>query len=156
MKLSTRQGPENLVELPFSRILVGIDLSSPSSKILRRASYLARKFDSQITICNVANVITGVAGNEVDGYPATSDEQKVLLEMEELVHKEFGDSGAKKIELKILHGDPADRIVEYAEFCNADLIILGSRSRGALKRALLGSVSSAVVTNAVNSVLIIK
>ncbi|MDG6934563.1 MAG: universal stress protein, partial [Nitrososphaerota archaeon] len=47
-------------------------------------------------------------------------------------------------------------IVDYAERQGADLIVLGTRGMGNLKRALLGSVSTGVATHAHCSVLIVR
>ncbi len=45
---------------------------------------------------------------------------------------------------------------EYAEYSSCDLIVIGSRGYGPLKRAILGSTSSAVAGVSKNSVLILK
>jgi nucleotide-binding universal stress UspA family protein len=144
----------NSVQSPFQQLLVGIDISNQTSE-LRLVAYLARNFNSHVTICNVTNIATSVKGDEVDGKPVTQEENKTHKAIEEMVHKEFGDY-AKEVEIRILHGDPAERIVEYAEYCNSDLIVVGSRRQGALKKALLGSVSSSVVSRSKRSVLILK
>jgi nucleotide-binding universal stress UspA family protein len=60
------------------------------------------------------------------------------------------------IESRILHGDPAKKIVKYADEINADLIIIGSRGRGRLASALLGSVAEHVARHSKCSILIVK
>jgi len=60
------------------------------------------------------------------------------------------------IESKILHGNPGDKIVEYAEEADADLIVMGTRGHGRLASALLGSVSKHVVHHSKRSVYIVK
>lgn len=55
---------------------------------------------------------------------------------------------------EILEGDPATRIIEFAHVRDVDLIVLGSRNRGPLLAALLGSVSKHVVTHADRPVLV--
>jgi nucleotide-binding universal stress UspA family protein len=57
-------------------------------------------------------------------------------------------------DLCILEGDPAALIIELARLKDADLIVLGSRNRGPLVAALLGSVSNEVVTRADRPVLV--
>ena len=148
---------QDLTKRPFQRILVGLDSSNQASEITKLVAHLAKAFNSNVIVCNVVNVVTSVEGNEVDGSPVTRDERKSHDAIEEMIHKECGDDAAAgQVEIKILHGDPAERIVEYAEFSNSDLIVVGSRGQGALKRALLGSVSSAVVAKTKKSVLIMK
>ena len=56
---------------------------------------------------------------------------------------------------KLLSGDAADEILSYAELIDADLVVLGSRGRGALVSALLGSVSQEVVHRARQPVLVV-
>lgn len=55
-----------------------------------------------------------------------------------------------------LSGSPARAIVEYADEVDADLIIVGSRGRGALSTLLLGSVSHGVVHASDRNVLIVR
>ncbi|XP_068638921.1 universal stress protein A-like protein isoform X2 [Aristolochia californica] len=53
-------------------------------------------------------------------------------------------------------GDPKDAICGAVERLNVNLLILGSRGRGLLKRTFLGSVSNYCVHNAPCSVLVVK
>jgi len=56
---------------------------------------------------------------------------------------------------EVVAGDPADEIVAYADSIEADLTVLGSRHRGPLAGALLGSVSRAVLHESRRPVLIV-
>ncbi len=60
------------------------------------------------------------------------------------------------ISTETLNGSPARVIVEMAETWDADLIVVGSHGYGFWNRALLGSVSSAVVHLAPCSVLVVR
>ncbi|KAI8527674.1 hypothetical protein RHMOL_Rhmol12G0094100 [Rhododendron molle] len=53
-------------------------------------------------------------------------------------------------------GNPNEAICEAVEKLNIQLLVLGSHSRGALKRALLGSVSNYCAHNAKCPVLVVK
>jgi len=54
-------------------------------------------------------------------------------------------------------GHPADTIVSIAHEERFDMIVIGSRGLGGLKKLFLGSVSNAVIQEAVNcSVLVVK
>ncbi len=140
----------------FQRILVGIDAYDDQlPEIVRLVAYLNRKFQSFVILCHVSKMVTNFEGNESDGFPVTEDERNSRSLIEENVHK-FFDDNPKQIEIKILHGDPAERLVEYAEFSDCDLIVMGSHTRGELKRVLLGSVSGSVAAKTRKSVLIAK
>jgi nucleotide-binding universal stress UspA family protein len=53
-------------------------------------------------------------------------------------------------------GPAAERILEAARECDADLIVIGSRGRGWLKGTVFGSVSAALVRQAERPVLVVK
>ena len=57
-------------------------------------------------------------------------------------------------EMKIAHGEPATEIISEARKGAYDLIVVGSRKRGAVARALLGSVSAELAERAPCPVLV--
>ncbi|KAL7096409.1 hypothetical protein ACP275_10G077700 [Erythranthe tilingii] len=61
-----------------------------------------------------------------------------------------------KAETLILEGDAKDKICQAAEELHVDLLVLGSRGLGTIKRALLGSVSNYCAHHATCPVLIVK
>jgi nucleotide-binding universal stress UspA family protein len=54
------------------------------------------------------------------------------------------DKGAPELDTAITEGDPAKRILDYAEREDANLIVMGSRGLGDFKGLLVGSVSHKV------------
>jgi nucleotide-binding universal stress UspA family protein len=60
------------------------------------------------------------------------------------------------IERRIETGEPGLAVVAAAEELGVDVIVIGSRGRGAIKRALLGSVSTHVVHHAPCPVLVVN
>jgi nucleotide-binding universal stress UspA family protein len=53
-------------------------------------------------------------------------------------------------------GPAAERILEVAEDCGADLIVVGSRGHGPLTSAILGSVSMGLIRGSRRPVLVVK
>jgi hypothetical protein len=66
------------------------------------------------------------------------------------------DEGVEVGDAHLGLGDPDKEIVKFAEDAHADLIVLGSRGLGRLRRALLGSVSDSVVRHAHCPVLVVR
>jgi nucleotide-binding universal stress UspA family protein len=56
--------------------------------------------------------------------------------------------GVTDAQTAVLRGAPGPAIVDYAAEIDASVIVIGTRGRGGVKRALLGSVSDHVVRNA--------
>ncbi|KAH6802832.1 Adenine nucleotide alpha hydrolases-like superfamily protein [Perilla frutescens var. frutescens] len=61
-----------------------------------------------------------------------------------------------KTKTSIIEGDPKEMICDVAEQMQVDLIVMGSRGLGKIKRAFIGSVSDHVIHHAKCPVLVIK
>ncbi|KAL3514260.1 hypothetical protein ACH5RR_026977 [Cinchona calisaya] len=64
----------------------------------------------------------------------------------------------KKVEVeeKVVIGDPKEKICEVVEELHADLLVMGSRAFGPIKRMFLGSVSNYCTNRAQCPVMIVK
>ncbi len=76
--------------------------------------------------------------------------------MKRLAAKLSNKYGSDNVVEEILNGDPKQAIVEDARLWGADLVVLGCRYRNPQKRAVLGSVSLAVLSTAPCSVLLLR
>ncbi|MGI6679791.1 MAG: universal stress protein [Dehalobacterium sp.] len=77
--------------------------------------------------------------------------QKILLEAKEVFAK-------NNIEAKTIfkEGHPAQTIIDIANEEGYDLVVMGSRGLGGLKKLFLGSVSSAVIQEVKSNVYLVK
>lgn len=57
------------------------------------------------------------------------------------------------LEIVALHGNPSDRLIEYIDAINADLVVTATHGYGFLRRMVLGSVTAELVRSAPCSVL---
>jgi nucleotide-binding universal stress UspA family protein len=75
----------------------------------------------------------------------------------EYLHKAAGECGdaEREIDLAVLTGNPADVILEQVAERRADLIVMRTRGRGGLARAVLGSVAESVVERSPCPVLLL-
>ncbi|MEO1203739.1 MAG: universal stress protein [Pseudomonadota bacterium] len=153
----------------INHILVPTDGSEHSLKAARFAGDLARSTGASVTVLMVQDTRSIVVdawnatagGSDTGGDTGTVEAVKSAMESratsEELadtsdaVGEVDGDTNAVQ-----LWGHPADDICRYAERHDVDLIVMGSHGRSALKRAILGSVSHAVVNSATCAVMIVR
>ena len=95
-----------------------------------------------------------------EGYGVTLHER--FLEMRKMDEKHMADvaeAGRKmgiEIKTEILYGNVAATILEYAEKNAADMIIAGTKGRGALEELLMGSVTRNLVSLSRIPVLVVK
>jgi len=138
-----------LVE-PLDVIVVAYDGSTQAKKALQIAKEFRSKFGSKIYVIHVIDVATLITD------PSACAQVEAELEKRAQKLAEEAKAFLKDAEVRIVRGDPAHEIVEFAKQVNASLIIVGSRGLSTLKRVLLGSVSSRVVHESPISVLVVK
>ena len=154
----------------IKKILLPIDGSIPSMKAARYGISLAIKFRSDLVGLTVIDLMSLPYGyfliqpgtrTQVDVLEEKRRESKKwLVEVERSmldVLKEIDTRG--KFRSEILE-DPFSKvenaIIKYAENENVDLIVMGSKGRSGIKRTVLGSVASAVLSYARCPVLIVR
>lgn len=74
---------------------------------------------------------------------------------ERLVERLLERAGIVDAERRVLYGYPAERLAKVAEDEHADFLVVGSRGRGALRSALLGSVSVELCTTGGRPVVVV-
>ncbi|MDO5718319.1 MAG: universal stress protein [Tissierellia bacterium] len=142
----------------FSHILVPVDGSTNSKRAAYIASDLGKLYDSELTLLNVITQlqvpdVRGVDFGVVqDYYPISTKNSENLLNE---YAKSIEDYPNKMI-LQTKIGNVADAILETADEQEDNLIIIGSKGKGAISRAFMGSVSNAVIHHTKRSVLVIK
>ncbi len=142
----------DMSESRFSHVLVAIDGSDEAQRALRFAGELAQRCEAKLTICHAC--------------PARpKDEERVFLPFEEAVEhiasrllleaSEHARVAAWNVETRLLRGEPAASIGALAEELNVDVLVVGSRGRGAVARTLLGSVSDRLLHTCAKPVLVV-
>jgi universal stress protein E len=147
------------LELPLWRVLVPMDLSRPSLGALDTAlewvdGLGAGNGDLPVPAAEVEVVHVIPRFFESAALPVSHATIGPVLS--EQVEKVMARHGAVDVREELLWGDgAAGEIVRYAEQQAAGLIVLGTHGHGALKRALIGSVASAVARTASCAVLLV-
>ena len=137
----------------ISKILVPMDGSAGSFKALNEAIYLARQCHGTITGLCIIPIYTINLGKLLTSLKNQSQKEakKLLAEAK----KQCAQNGIVFSE-KIIYGNQAWEITEFASYKKFDLIVMGSRGMSRVKEAFLGSVANTVVHKSKVPVLIIK
>ena len=126
------------------KILFPTDFSTCSDAGLAQATALARDTGAKLLIVHVEEPPAAYGGGEMY-YGISEPDQTALLNM---LHAVKPADPKIQFEHRLLRGDPAERIVEFADEEKCDLIVLGTHGRTGLRRLLMGSVAEAVVRRA--------
>jgi nucleotide-binding universal stress UspA family protein len=143
-------------ESTMRRILIATDGSAPAREATEFGLELAAEQDAEAVFVHVAPSVDVFPGGGFGGpgalpHTVTDADRGPLDEAAAL-------AGAAGVEARceLLTGRPVDEIVAYARSIDADLIVVGSRGLGAVKSALLGSVSTGVLHEARRPVLVVR
>ena len=134
---------------PFRTIAVAYDGSEEAKAALKRAETLALACRAEIVVYTVSPPPTVVPG--AAGYtPAMPPEAgPIVTRTVKSVDERLAATG------RVLSGPPAAAIAEACEEAGADLLVVGSRGYGPVRRALLGSVSTQLLHKAPCPVLVV-
>lgn len=144
------------------RILLAIDGSPGSDAAVEEVWRRPWPSESEIRVVTVLSPLESFKFREGLQHPQAYDDvfeqqgweaAKRLKDVETLLEKRARHLRVTPV---LLEGQPKEAILDEAERWGADLIIVGSRGTGTIKRFLLGSVSLAVVLNATCSVEIVR
>jgi nucleotide-binding universal stress UspA family protein len=121
----------------IKKILVPTDGSDHARKAIEVACDIALKYAATICLLHVVS-LPSISHEGV--FPAMEGMLKFLEEDGKKIIGE-AESETKKW---VVHGDPANRIIEFAKTEGVDMIVIGSRGLTGMKGFLLGSVSHKV------------
>jgi nucleotide-binding universal stress UspA family protein len=151
-----------------TKVLLATDGSREAELAARTAADLAQKTDSELHVVHVF----GIAPVGPPVYPDATDLQSVEREAEAVERQRISEQRAREVleaeveklrsaggmvaQAHLIEGRVAPEIVALAEEIGAGLIVMGSRGRGGIRRALLGSVSDSVVRHAHSPVFVVR
>lgn len=166
----------------FKHIVIAFDGHDESGEALRIGIDLSKQLDSRLTVVHVyeedrptgvqpvipAAPSNGYLTDNLQNYPIAQDPSPQFEDNHN--QTAYYDNSAEIVsqirmkldenqvtgDIEILSGSPSDAILHFAEEKNADLIVMGSRDAGGLKKLIFGSVSDKVSHNSTIPVLIAK
>src|SRR5436305_5056726 len=136
----------------YCKILVALDGSPDAYAALHHAATLACDQHARLIVLMVAPSPRHAVA--VGGPMLISDpESAYAKELREAVNS---IPPTVSVESRLTSGKPARRILEVAEECNCDLIVMGFHGHGRLHHALMGSVSATVLRESKRPVLLVR
>ena len=139
-----------------SRVLVATDGSPQAALATRKAADIAAKMGSELHVVYVGEIPV-VFHPEMRGYPALYETSQ--KESQELLDREverLSADGTNVADSHLKMGRADEEIVALAEELGADMLVVGSRGLGGVKRALMGSISDSVVRHTHCPVLVVR
>lgn len=143
----------------FHKMLVGVDGSECSLKAARTAADLASRYGARVLVVSVyAPPVILDTGMYTSGAALgmLMDAARETIRIAHEKAQEVFKGGRVDVEFREETGHPVENILKAAREEHIDLIVLGSRGRGAFQSLLLGSVSDGVLHHAHCPVLIVR
>ena len=142
-----------------TRILLATDGSEEATVAAESATGVAARMGSELHVITVGPEYPYY---ELPDYPARFEEvfeaqkQETREVLDEQVRR-IEESGGAVEKAHLIMGERPDRaIVHQGEILGVGLVVVGSRGRGGIRRALMGSVSDSVVRHAHCPVLVVR
>ncbi|MFH1216735.1 MAG: universal stress protein [Pseudomonadota bacterium] len=133
----------------IKKILVPVDFSVNTEKLIEFAVFFAKKFDASLQLLNVVEnpaAYEGFVSIQFEEDLKAGMEKKMIALVDESKGRCSGCQG------DVLIGDTVDAIVTAAGKC--DMIIIGTHGYRGFEKIVMGSVAERVVKNAPCPVLV--
>ena len=150
MKRTNSRPPGESAPLPLRSLLVAIDLTAMSDRVVGRVAALRLARDARVTLLHV--VPTNLA--PADQRKAERDARKHLATETRQLRRTLPRKIA--IETIVRHGRPAKEIAGRAKALKADLIVMGRGSGRVLPEMFFGTTAARVVRQSRLPVLVVR
>ena len=137
----------------MKKILAAVDGSAASMHAVRKALEIADKMGAEVTF---AHVVPHVFIPAEVPFDAGRLAEEALSAGEALLTQAAAEVGRPAIARVCLRGAPAEAMAELAEDGHFDLVVVGSKGRGAVSRMLVGSITDRLVHICKRPVLVVR
>lgn len=154
------------MEKKLSKILVPLDGSPTSMEAADYAIMLSTLHHAQIVLLHVLNVAEYYSSLQFFEVKQPIESKEIIEEAKKeankwfnIVKKKIDEKLGKQIELETyitISQSTVKSILDFAEEKNVDLIVVGTRGHSGIKKLLLGSTASGIVTYSSCPVIVVK
>jgi nucleotide-binding universal stress UspA family protein len=137
--------------------MVPVDFTSHTNKLVEYAVFIARSLDAGVTFVHIAESFSGYEMLMV--HPSFDKISAELKEKAEQLMANLVDDnreGLAAVTGEVMIGDPAEKLLEYAEKEDFDMMIVGTHGTRGLEKVLMGSVADRLAQNSPCPILIVN
>jgi len=155
----------------IKRLLVPLDGSPFGSRAIKYAIEIARRFSADILLLQVIKPATLVAGStgmapgiespttvEIAMKAALEDDKRNVARARRYLGGKIRGIKAQGIKgsYQVVVGEPSRAIMKFSRQEHIDLIVMTTHGKSGLRRAIMGSVTDAVIRESGKPVLVIR
>jgi nucleotide-binding universal stress UspA family protein len=136
----------------ITRVITPIDFSENAPLIAESAAYVAGTFKAELNLIFVVQDFTDYSGFFVPQMNAPDLVQELFTSAQERMDKFCQDNeeffkalGVTALSSKVLMGDVAEQIIDYAINQQGNLIVMGTHGYKGLEKIMFGSIADKVV-----------
>lgn len=141
----------------MKNILVAINFDNLSKELIRKASEIAKKFDSKVWLVHVASEFDTLTGNKAASQTIRDNRARILREEHRQIQsyaQGLKDKGINA-EALLIKGDIVDEIIAKAKSIQADMLVLGAEEYGKIFQLLFKNIWEDVIKASNIPVLIV-
>lgn len=135
----------------FKKILVPLDGSDLAEGILPHVRAMATAFGASVTLFHVSEAPSLSTVSPLDWHLRKAEAEAYLREQADSLRQ-----AGLPVDSALLEGPVAERIVEYADRQQADLIILNSHGQGGPSQWSVSHIAQKVLQRGVTSILLVR
>lgn len=141
----------------FRSILVALDFSDSSARVLEYAGLLAERFGASLRLLHVVeDPMVAAAWSEAYAFDATELRDRLKADAEAQIASAAALVASVPVTTEVVIGSPAKTIVQKTGEPGTDLVVLGTHGRGGFTHFVVGSVAERVVRGAACPVLTVR
>lgn len=143
------------------KILAALDLGSSkeeslklNEEILRYSFLLAKATKSEVHACYSISMPSSLA--ELDFFDTVGYERKMKESIDPIISRLIEKGGLNKDTLHLLSGKPAKEILRVSKKIDADVVVMGSKTKTSLRGRLLGNTAKNILKKVQADIVVVK
>ena len=143
------------MKYPYKTILCPVDFDENSMAAIAHARRIAADMGATLHLLHVLPILPMLADQGVAGVDEAAS-QEARRRLKDIARRRLSKTHTEIHTRVVFVSEVPRTILDFARELGADLIVMATHRRGALKHFFLGSVAEAVVRNAVCPVLTLR